>query len=213
MKIELLPSRASMSELGGDSGRSALQRVIARINSSRRDARILSSPEGAELVRASKDKISTGLWSLLSSFNRADENSFSAKGDGQCSIFNGPYGVTLIVSLYKACESTAQATELIVSFRIDNKNSYSRPESTLIEELRMTPLTTADGEIVWSWKTAANEHKVDEVVSFIAEKLAKYISRRFKEADQQPCKENLRKALKRLLLLESVRFREVKPLA
>jgi hypothetical protein len=44
-----------MSELGGDSGRSALQRVIAKINDSRPDARISSSPEGAELVRSSKD--------------------------------------------------------------------------------------------------------------------------------------------------------------
>ena len=203
-----------MSELGGDSGRSALQRVIAKINDSRRDARILSSPEGAELVRASKDKISTGLWNLLSSFNRADEDSFIAKGSGQYSIFNGPYGVTLIVSLYKACENTARTTELMASFRIDNRDSYSRPESTLIEELTMTPLTTAGGEIVWSWKTVDNEHlKVDEVISFIAEKLANYISRRFKDVDRQPCKENLSQTLKRLSLLKSTGFRGVRPLA
>jgi len=182
-----------MSELGENSGRSALQRIIGKINDSRRDARILGSPEGAKLVRASKDKISTGLWNLVSSFNQADGNWFSAKDNGQYSILSGPYGVTLIVSLSDAFENTARTTELFASFRVDNKDSYSRPESTLLEELRMIPLTTADGEIVWFCKVAAEENlKVDQVISFIAEKLANYISRRFKEADRQPRKENLR---------------------
>jgi len=186
-------SEWSISELGESSGRSALKRIIGKIDDSRRDARILGSPEGAELVRASKDKISTGLWNLVSSFNQADENWFSAKDNGQYSIFGGPYGITLIVSLSDACENTARTTELIASFRLDNKDSYSRPESTLLEELRMIPVTTADGEIVWFCEAAAEERlKVDEVLSFIAEKLANYISRRFKEADRQPRKENLR---------------------
>jgi hypothetical protein len=69
--------------------------------------------------------------------------------DGQ---FSRPYGVTLIVSLSDACENTAQTTELVASFRVDNKEGYLRPESTLLEQLRMIPRTTADGEIVWSCK-------------------------------------------------------------
>jgi hypothetical protein len=94
--------------------------------------------------------------------------------------------VTLIVSLSDACEKTAQTTELVAGFRVDNKEGYSRPESTLLEELRMIPRTTADGEIVWSCKAAVDEHlKVDEVISFIAEKLANYISRRFRGADRK----------------------------
>jgi hypothetical protein len=53
----------------------------------------------------------------------------------------------------------------------------------------MIPRTTADGEIVWSCKAAADKHlNVDEVISFIAEKLANYISRRFRGADRQPRK-------------------------
>ena len=61
----------------------------------------------------------------------------------------------------------------------------------------MIPLTTADGEIVWSCKAAADVHlKVDEVISLIAEKLADHISRRFNGADRQPRKENLRESLK-----------------
>ena len=53
----------------------------------------------------------------------------------------------------------------------------------------MIPRTTADGEIVWSCKAVADEHlKIDEVISFIAEKLANYISRRFRGADRQPAK-------------------------
>jgi hypothetical protein len=187
----------NMSELGENSGWSALRRTIGKISDSRRDTRILRLPEGAELVRASKDKISTGLWNLMSSFNQPDENWFSAKDNGQYSIFNGPYDVTLIVSLFDSCENTARTTELIASFRLDNKDSYSRPESTLLEELRMIPLTTADGEIVWSCKAAADVHlNVDEVISFIAEKLADHISRRFKGADRQPRKESLRQSLK-----------------
>ncbi|HEY5706326.1 MAG TPA: hypothetical protein VIS96_12200 [Terrimicrobiaceae bacterium] len=186
-----------MSELSEDSGHSALKCIIGKISDSRRDARILGSPEGAKLVRASKDEISTGLWNLLSSFNQPDENWFNAKDTGQCSIFNGPFGVTLIVSLSDACENTARTTELIASFRFDNKNSHSRPESTLLEELRLMPLTRADGEIAWSRKADTDDCLgAAEVVSLVAEKLANYISRRFRGADGQPRKENLKQALR-----------------
>jgi len=129
MEIEVLPSRASMSELGGDSGRSALQRVIAKINDSRRDARILSSPEGLNLFDPPKTKFSTGLWNLLSLFNRVDENWFSVKANTQYSMFDSPYGVTLIVS--QACENTARTT-WIIAFQSFQILEHTRPQFVLV---------------------------------------------------------------------------------
>lgn len=181
-----------MSELGQGSNRHAMRRRSAKIDSSRRNP---APPNVPDHVQASKSRISTGLSNFLTSLNR-DENWFSAKDAGQFTIINGPHGVTLILCLSEDYRNTTRQTELIASFRIDDKKSYSRPESTLIEALRMIPIETTEAEIVWSCPTVPNQHlNVDEVISLLAEKLANYILRRLERSRRYREKENLKQTL------------------
>lgn len=181
-----------MSETGQGSDRHAMRRRSAKIDSSGRN---LAPPNVFDHVQASKNRISTGLSNLVTSLNR-DENWFSAKDTGQFTIINGPHGVTLILCLSEDYRNATRERELIASFRIDDKQSYSRPESTLIEALRMMPIETAEAEIVWSCPTVPNLHlNVDEVISLLAEKLANYILRRLGRSCRHPGKENLKQTL------------------
>ena len=85
---------------------------------------------------------------------------------------------------------------MIASFRIDDKKSYSRPESTLIEALRMTSMKTVEGEIVWSCPAVSDHHlNVDDVITLLAEKLANYILRRLERSRRYREKENLKQTL------------------
>ena len=157
--------------------------------------RNFSPPNLADRVQVSKNRISTGLSNIVMSLNR-DENWFTAKDTGQFTILNGPLGVTLILCLSVACQDAGSETELIASFRIDDKKSYSRPESTLIEALRMMSITTVEGEIVWPCPAISDHHfDVDDVISLLAEKLANYILRRLEGSRRYREKESLKQTL------------------
>jgi hypothetical protein len=184
-----------MSEPGNGSDRYAMPRRFAKIGRSRRNLipALLADP-----IRASENHISTGLSNTLMSLNR-HENWFNARDAGQFTIVNGPYGVTLILCLSEPRENAAWDTELIASFRIDDKKTYSRPESTLIEALRMMPIATVQGGIVWSCPAVPDHHlQAGEVISLLAEKLANYILRRLRKFGPHPEKENLKQALNSL---------------
>ena len=181
-----------MSELGKRSNRSTMRRRSAKTDSLLRN---FSPPNLADRVQVSKNRISTGLSNIVMSLNR-DENWFTAKDTGQFTILNGPLGVTLILCLSVACQDAASETELIASFRIDDKKSYSRPESTLIEALRMMSITTVEGEIVWPCPAISDHHfDVDDVISLLAEKLANYILRRLEGSRRYREKESLKQTL------------------
>ena len=184
-----------MREAGNGSDRYAMPRRSAKIGRSRRNLvpALLADP-----IRASEKHISTGLSNTLMSLNR-HENWFNAKDAGQFTIVNGPYGVTLILCLSEPRGNPALDTELIASFRIDDKKTYSRPESTLIEALRMMPIATVQGGIVWSCPAVPDHHlQADEVISLLAEKLANYILRRLRKFGPHAEKENLKQALNSL---------------
>ncbi|MGA7392611.1 MAG: hypothetical protein WBL40_00050 [Terrimicrobiaceae bacterium] len=181
-----------MSELGKNSDRYATRRRSAKIDCLGRN---FAPPNLADRVQASKNRISTGLSNIVMSLNR-DDNWFSTEDTGQFTILNGPLGVTLILCLSVACQDAVSETELIASFRIDDKKSYSRPESTLIEALRMMSITTVEGEIVWSCPALSDHHlNADDVITLLAEKLANYILRRLERSRRYREKENLKQTL------------------
>ena len=112
-----------MSEPGNGSDRYAMPRRFAKSGRSRRNLvpALLADP-----IRASENHISTGLSNTLMSLNR-HENWFNARDAGQFTIVNSPYGVTLILCLSEPRENAAWDTELIASFRIDDKKTTRDP--------------------------------------------------------------------------------------
>ena len=164
------------------SGRTALERVFSKIDDLRRDAKVLDSPEGAKLVRASKDEIARELGNHLSKFCKAGDKWFDTKENGIYSIIHGPYNLAVYLSLSNELPTTARTTELVAQIRL-NKESYNGQESELLVGLTMIPFTTAEYELLWADKSDSQIRlKATEVVSIIEEKLADQILKQFENA-------------------------------
>jgi hypothetical protein len=161
-----------MNESSNGSGRSALEHIISKITTSRRDAKILTSPAGFELVRASKEKIASELWKLMSAFNENGDELFTKReAKHQYSVFEGPYHLAVLLSLQ-------DDTILVVRFRKGSEDSFKVPIK--LETLEFKSSTTPSQEIVWIPEASEGRLNANDVVSEIAQKFAQHISNEHK---------------------------------
>ena len=168
-----------MNESSNSSGRSALEHIISKITTSRRDAKILTSPEGFELVRASKEKIASELWNLMSAFNENGDELFTKReAKHSYSVFEGPYHLAVLLSL-------RDDIVLVVGFRKGSKDAFKVPIK--LETLEFKSSTTPSQEIVWIPEASEDRLNVNDVVSAIAQKFAQYISNEHKSVIRLGC--------------------------